>query len=325
MVRILHFLSFIFTNASTAGGVTREFFQLLTSQLFDMNTGMWSAAHSEQQVTWFNGGCFWNDEGYYLSGVLVGLALYNSALLDVSFPQAVYRKLLGLPLGLEDMVDSTVRDGLQRLLDYVGDDVEDVFCLSFDVSWMDLGVQKRKELKPNGSSIYVTSANKEEYVKLYVEWSLVESVYVQFERFQSGFMKVMGNSTLELLKAEELEMLVVGTPELDFEALEANTEYDGGYTKDSPVVRNFWKFVKSAPRSQQLDLLKFTTGTSKAPVGGLGSMTFKIQRAGPDSINLPTTHTCFNTILLPDYGNNYEKLERLLGRAIIECEGFGLQ
>ena len=69
----------------------------------------------------------WNDDGYYLTGVLVGLALYNGVLLDVHFPQAVYRKLLGLPLGLEDMVDDDVRKGLQQLLDYDGDDVEDIF------------------------------------------------------------------------------------------------------------------------------------------------------------------------------------------------------
>jgi HECT-domain (ubiquitin-transferase) len=45
----------------------------------------------------------------------------------------------------------------------------------------------------------------------------------------------------------------------------------------------------------------------------------------PDGIMLPTSHTCFNTLLLPDYGESYEKLSRLLGRAIMECEGFGLQ
>jgi len=54
-------------------------------------------------------------------------------------------------------------------------------------------------------------------------------------------------------------------------------------------------------------------------------MDFMIQRAGPDSAQLPTSHTCFNTLILPDYGDNYEKLADLLGRAIIECEGFGLE
>ena len=58
---------------------------------------------------------------------------------------------------------------------------------------------------------------------------------------------------------------------------------------------------------------------------GLGKMDFVIQKASADSHQLPTSHTCFNTLLLPDYGSDYEKLEKLLGRAILECEGFGLE
>jgi hypothetical protein len=48
-------------------------------------------------------------------------------------------------------------------------------------------------------------------------------------------------------------------------------------------------------------------------------------RAGPDSMQLPTSHTCFNTLIMPDYGDDYGKLDRLMGRAVLECEGFGLQ
>lgn len=306
------------------GGITREFFQLLTESLFDQNTGMWTSRYGEE-TTWFNGDCFWNDEGYYLSGVLVGLAVYNSVLLDVTFPQALYRKLLGLPLGLEDMIDEQIKSGLHNLLEYEGDDVEDVFCLNFDVSWSDLGEEKRKELKPGGSSISVTSANKEEYVLLYVRWLLVDSVRPQYEAFESGFMKVMDESSLDLMSSEELELLVVGSRDLDFEALEKRAEYEGGYESDTPVVRNLWNYLKNASRDEQVKFLKFTTGSSKAPIGGLGAMQFKVQRAGPDGIMLPTSHTCFNTLLLPDYGDAYDKLSNLLGRAIMECEGFGLQ
>ena len=42
-------------------------------------------------------------------------------------------------------------------------------------------------------------------------------------------------------------------------------------------------------------------------------------------MQLPTAHTCFNTLLVSDYGDDYEKLADRLGRAVIECEGFGLQ
>ena len=258
-------------------------------------------------------------------GVLFGLALYNNVLLDVRFPMAVYRKLLGLPLGLEDIVDAELRRGLKQLLDYEGDDVEDVFCLSFEVTWMELGEERRLELKPDGANIAVTSDNREEYVLRYVSWILVDSISQQWEQFESGVMRIMEDASLDLFLPEELELLVVGSGELDFKALESNTTYEGGYTAESEVVKNFWRFVNDASKETLVQLLKFATASTKAPIGGLGKMTFIIQRAGPDSGLLPTSHTCFNTLLLPDYGSDYDKLANNLGRAVLECEGFGLE
>jgi ubiquitin-protein ligase E3 A len=307
-----------------AGGVTKEFFQLLSEELFDLNSGMWTDRFGND-ITWFNSDCMWDDEGYELTGVLVGLALYNSVLLDVHFPMAVYRKLLGYPLGLEDMVDPELKRGFRQLLDYDGDDIEDIFCLSFVVTWTDgLGKERKVDLKPGGSNIPVTSDNKEEYVRLYVTWLLVDSIYPQWESFERGVMRVMEDASLNLFRPEEFELLVVGSPELDFDALEAHAQYEGGYDKDSETVKNFWRFIKTIDRESQLQFLKFATGSPKAPIGGLGELKIKIQRAGPDSPQLPTSHTCFNTLILPDY-DSYEKLEERLSRAIKECEGFGLE
>ena len=319
-------LKVVFQNEEgiDAGGVTREFFQLLSAQLFDVNSGMWSSRFDEEEITWFNSDCFWNDEGFYLVGILVGLAVYNSVLLDVHFPPAVYRKLLGLPLGLEDMVDSRLGKSLQQLLDYAGNDVEDVFCLSFSLEWMDLGTERTVELKPGGADIPVTSENKEEYVRLYVKWLLEESINPQYDAFERGFMKVMENSTLDFMSPHELELLVVGSPELDFDALEENATYEG-FNAEAHVIQHFWSFLKGASKETRLQFLRFSTRSSKAPIGGLGKLPFKIQKNGENKQQLPTSHTCFNTLLLPDYGDDYDLLAERLGRAVLECEGFGLQ
>ena len=222
-------------------------------------------------------------------------------------------------------MDEELRRGLKQLLDYEGNDVEDIFCLTFELNWMDeMGEEQRLELIPDGANIEVTNANREEYVLRYVRWILVDSIRSQWDAFQTGVMHVMEDSSLDLFLPEELELLVVGTPLLEFDALEENTKYEGGYDKESEVVKNFWKFVKEADEDSQVKLLKFVTASSKAPIGGLGKMDFVIQRSA-DSDQLPTSHTCFNTILLPDYGADYEKLAKLLGRAILECEGFGLE
>ena len=46
-------------------------------------------------------------------------------------------------------------------------------------------------------------------------------------------------------------------------------------------------------------------------------------RQGPDSDRLPTAHTCFNVLLLPNYANK-EKLASLLRLGIKNSEGFGM-
>ena len=309
-----------------AGGVTKEFFQLLSEDLFDIGSGLWTDRFGED-ITWFNANCSWEVERYEAVGILVGLAVYNSTLLDVRFPMAVYRKLLGYPLGLEDMVDESLQNGFQQLLEYENEsEIEFVFCLTFEVSWIDnLGEEHTRELMPGGSNIAVTGENRDEYVRLYTKWLLVDSIHKQWEAFERGVTHIVEGLSLDLLfRPEELKLLVVGSPELNFDALEANTKYEGGYSADTTVVKNFWKWIKNADRDSQTKFLKFAAGSSMSPIGGLGNLGFKIQRAGPDSIQLPTSHTCFNTLLLPEY-DTFEKLEQRLSRAIVECEGFGLE
>ena len=48
-----------------------------------------------------------------------------------------------------------------------------------------------------------------------------------------------------------------------------------------------------------------------------------IARNGPDSDKLPTAHTCFNVLLLPEYSSKQKLKEKLL-KAIQFSSGFGL-
>lgn len=64
--------------------------------------------------------------------------------------------------------------------------------------------------------------------------------------------------------------------------------------------------------------------TNSSPIGGLGALKCVIQRDGPDSSKLPTSHTCFNTLLLPEYASR-DKMADRLRLAILNAEGFGLE
>uniref|UniRef100_A0A1I7XGH8 HECT domain-containing protein n=1 Tax=Heterorhabditis bacteriophora TaxID=37862 RepID=A0A1I7XGH8_HETBA len=70
---------------------------------------------------------------------------------------------------LEDLCELSPVEGrsLQELLDYQGDDFEDVFCLTFTFSCTALGQTETVDLKTEGSKITVTQLNKNEYVQIH--------------------------------------------------------------------------------------------------------------------------------------------------------------
>ena len=79
---------------------------------------------------------------------IAGLAIYNGVILDLHFPKAIYRKMLGLHMTLDDLKEVTpaVGKSMQHILDYDGDDAEDVFCLMFTASYDLYGQEKEVEL-----------------------------------------------------------------------------------------------------------------------------------------------------------------------------------
>jgi len=263
-----------------------------------------------------------------LIGLVIGLAIYNSVILDVHFPLCLYKKLLGQNVGMKDLevMQPEIARSLKKLLEWKGPgSVSDVFCFDFTIDQgSTFGEVKTFELKPGGASIPVTEENRHEYVDLYVDFLLNESIRTQFNAFKRGFLLLADGPVLRLFRPQELEVLVCGTPHLDFKALEGNAKYEGNYQADSKVVQWLWTVVNEMSLEDKRKFLKFFTGSDRAPIGGLGRLTTIVQRAGPDSDRLPTAHTCFNTLLLPEYGSR-GKLRTLLHTAIQNAAGFGLE
>ncbi|XP_042374745.1 E3 ubiquitin-protein ligase UPL1-like [Zingiber officinale] len=77
-------------------------------------------------------------------------------------------------------------------------------------------------------------------------------------------------------------------------------------------------------------LLQFVTGTSKVPLEGFkalqgiyGPQQFQIQKAYGAPERLPSAHTCFNQLDLPEYSSREQLEERLLLAIHEASEGFG--
>jgi len=304
------------------GGVSKEWFQLLVAELFSLKYGMFTQDDATR-TQWFNQKSPDFNE-FELLGNVLGLAIYNNVLLDLHFPLVVYRKLLAnnyLPT-LRDLEETNpgLARGLHQLLEYPGDVSE--MEVNFQISYDYFGAKMTHDLVPDALNVLVTNANRGEYVRRYVNYLLVESVTAQFEAFKKGFSTVVASQAISLLQPEELQLLICGSPELNFIELEKAAIYDNGYDRNHPTIKFFWSVVHAFTSDEKKKLLSFSTGSDRAPIGGLGRLHFVITQS-PDSDRLPTAHTCFNHLILPAYAT-IEKLERLMRAAIANSQGFGM-
>lgn len=140
-------------------------------------------------------------------------------------PQVLYKKLLRktTAFDLADLqaVDPLMHDGLKKLLEYTpAEDVEAVFCRTFEVEWDEFGAKRTHELVPGGANVPVTGSNRREYVDKLLHWLLYTSVEAPFNDLYDGFSRVVHPSCTLLFSADDLELLMVGTPHLDFKELE---------------------------------------------------------------------------------------------------------
>ena len=71
----------------------QEFFQLLMRDMFDADYGMFKL-DEETGMYWFRASNIDMSMEFELVGTMIGLAIYNSHLLEFSFPMLTYRSVL---------------------------------------------------------------------------------------------------------------------------------------------------------------------------------------------------------------------------------------
>ncbi|KAH7927155.1 hypothetical protein BV22DRAFT_1193856 [Leucogyrophana mollusca] len=313
-----------------AGGVTREWFQILARQMFDPNNALFQPCAADRLTYQPNKNSWVNPEHlsfFKFVGRVIGKAIYDGRLLDAYFAKSLYRQLLGKPVDYRDVewVDPEYYNSLCWILENDPTPLD----LTFSVEADEFGRNRIFPLKQGGESIPVTQENKREFVQLSANFRLYSSISEQIENLVAGFQEIIPKDLINIFNEKELELLISGTPDIDVDEWRAATEYNG-YTSSDPVIVWWWRALKSFNREERAKVLSFATGTSRVPLGGFvdlqgvqGVQRFSIHRAYGDSDRLPQAHTCFNQIDLPQY-SSYEMLRQQLLLAINEGgEGFG--
>ena len=306
-----------------AGGVSREWFAAMARQMFNPDYALFNPVASDRTTFHPNPLSEINDEHlmfFKFIGRIIGKALYEGRVLDCHFSRAVYRRILGKSVSLKDM-ESLDLDYYKSLVWILENDITDITFETFSVDIDRFGVVETVDLIPDGQNIPVTEENKHEYVRLVVEHRLIKSIEKQLTEFLKGFHEIIPSELISIFNEQELELLISGLPEIDVDDWKNNTEYQN-YQPTSPQIQWFWRAVRSFDKEEKAKLLQFVTGTSKVPLNGFkelegmnGFARFNIHRDYSNKEKLPSSHTCFNQLDLPEY-ESYEHLRQQLYTAI---------
>ncbi|XP_029371026.1 E3 ubiquitin-protein ligase NEDD4-like isoform X3 [Echeneis naucrates] len=311
------------------GGVAREWFFLLSKEMFNPYYGLFEYSATDNYTLQINpnsGLCNEDHLSYFkFIGRVAGMAVFHGKLLDGFFIRPFYKMMLGKQISLNDMesVDSEYYNSLKWILENDPTELDLRFCIDED----NFGQTYQVDLKPSGSDMVVTNENKKEYIDLVIQWRFVNRVQKQMNAFLEGFTELILIDLIKIFDENELELLMCGLGDVDVNDWRQHTVYKNGYCPNHPVIQWFWKVVLLMDAEKRIRLLQFVTGTSRVPMNGFaelygsnGPQLFTIEQWGtPDK--LPRAHTCFNRLDLPTY-ESFEDLREKLLMAVENAQGF---
>lgn len=149
------------------GGASREWFYLLSKEMFNPYYGLFEYSATDNytlQINPYSGVCSDDHLSYFkFIGRVAGMAVYHGKLLDAFFIRPFYKMMLGKAININDMesVDTEYYNSLKWILENDPTELDLRFCVDED----QFGQMQQRDLKPSGADIKVNNDNKFEYIE----------------------------------------------------------------------------------------------------------------------------------------------------------------
>ena len=314
-----------------AGGIMREFFTTIFQTLESDKLKLFIVSDSNEFSYIINPFLSHNKENFdYFAfiGKLIAKALFDNITVNICFNKLIYKMILQL------FIDYSLYTSLKNLkgVNLAQNNENNNLELYYSIEMKDVYNHTHSlELIEKGREIPLT--NVDDYIKQRIKFMI--GMYEPFiKEIRDNIYKYFSKEVITNFTSDEFELILNGRPFIDIEEWKIFTEYKEPYNTNHYIIKWFWEILNNLSQKELSNLLLFSTGSGRVPLGGfavLESNRGNIARFTIEMLpyqngckNFIKAHTCFNRIDIPLYKNKQEMVEMIKFVANQEIFGFGI-
>ena len=319
-----------------AGGIMREWFTTIFQTLEADKLKLFIISDSNEFSYIINPFLSHNKENleyFAFIGKLIAKALFDNITVNICFNKLIYKMILQEEINFNDLlfIDYTLYTSLKNLKE-IGLSQNNNLEVYYSLEMKDVYNHTHSlELVNKGREIPLI--NIDDYIKKRINFMI--GLYEPFiKEIRDNIYAYFSKEIITSFTSDEFELILNGRPFIDIEEWKIFTEYKEPYNANHYIIKWFWDILKDLNQKELSNILLFSTGSGRVPLGGfavLESNRGNISRFRIEMLpyekgckNFIKAHTCFNRIDIPLYKNKEEMVEMIKFIANQEILGFGI-
>jgi E3 ubiquitin-protein ligase HUWE1 len=300
-------VSFMGEDGIDVGGLTRDWFALLTEQIKSTELGLLTLVKvdgSEMYIPNWAANSENDQKSFEFFGSIIALAIRHKVVLDIDFVPYIYKQILGIKMRMEDL-NLYNREIYKNMIELKMKNVQESDMVPFTVN-THFNVEFKDDFLYDSqvADEFVTNENKEKFFELVIDYFLVRKTQRQMSAIQQGFKRIIPN--LSEIPAETLDEfidMVSGKAAISVLDWKGMTAYQG-FSPNSNTIIWFWEILQSFNQDQLKKILSYWTAYKRIPKiknnDRLGAEEKLFQILRITSQYEIFAHTCFNRLDIPE-------------------------
>ena len=326
-------INFIGETNYDAGGIMREWFTTIFKSLEDTKLNLFIESETDTFSYIINPLLKRNDNNYkYFSliGKLIAKALIDNITVNICFNKLIYKMILQEEIKIEELVfiNKPLYNSIENMIDF---DCASL-GLYYNIELKDINNNVHAfDIQNDGINIQVRDMS--DYIKKRIDF--MTTLYEPFiKRIRDSLFEIIPKEVIQSFTSDQFELIINGRPFIDLEEWKQFTEYREPYNINHEIIKWFWSILSELTQSQLSNLLMFTTGSTRVPLGGFEQLEsnrgnisrFTIESLPyiPNQKNYIKAHTCFNRLDIPCFKTKNELKEAILYICNNKILGFGI-